>query len=77
VTRLSPRAIGWTALRREYALTAREVDTARLLYGGLRTSDIARELGVSVHTARHHIERLYMKLGVHTRGEAQRLIREF
>jgi DNA-binding CsgD family transcriptional regulator len=76
-TRVSSRVVDWSVLQRTYALTPREVEVAQHLYGGLRASDVANRLGTSARTVHHHIERLYMKLGVHSRGEAQRLIREF
>jgi two-component system NarL family response regulator len=31
---------------------------------------IAQSLGISVHTVRRHIEKIYEKLGVHSRLEA-------
>jgi DNA-binding CsgD family transcriptional regulator len=76
VGRVSPRAVAWPALRRAYTLTAREVDVPRLIYEGVTARESARRLGISEHTVRRHTESLYVKLGVHSRGEAQRLIRE-
>lgn len=76
VSRVSPRPVAWPALRRAYGLTAREIDVARLICDGMRTLEIARRLGISHHTVCRHTERLFDKLGVHSRGEAQRVIRE-
>jgi DNA-binding CsgD family transcriptional regulator len=50
-------------------LTSREAGVARLLAAGLSAKAIASQLGISPHTARHHIERVYTKLGVR-RGKA-------
>ena len=37
---------------------------------GLTYTDIARELNISVHTVRRHIENIYQKLDVHNKSEA-------
>ena len=37
---------------------------------GLTLKEIARALGLSVHTARHHLEHVYEKTGVSTRAGA-------
>lgn len=51
-----------------YGLTDRERQVFALIVSGLITKEIAARLGISSHTARHHIERLYLKLGVRSRG---------
>jgi LuxR family maltose regulon positive regulatory protein len=51
-------------------LTDRELDVLRLLNSPLSSSEIARELYVSVNTVRTHIRNLYAKLGVHRRSDA-------
>jgi DNA-binding CsgD family transcriptional regulator len=51
-------------------LTARERDVASLLAVGHSNKEIATRLGISVHTARHHTERVFTKLGVRTRAAA-------
>lgn len=53
-----------------HGLTARELDVARLLAEGRTNVAIARELGISPHTARHHTQRVLAKLGVHSRAAA-------
>jgi len=55
-------------LARDYQLTRREVDVARLVGAGLRTAEIADQLGISLHTARRHSERVFAKLGVRSRA---------
>lgn len=51
-------------------LTARELDTLRLLARGLPTNEIAATLGISRITARNHVTKLKEKLGVATRLQA-------
>lgn len=57
-------------LRLQFGLTAREADVAKLLEEGCPNLTIARRLGISPHTARHHTQRVLAKLGVHSRSEA-------
>jgi DNA-binding CsgD family transcriptional regulator len=56
-------------------LTPRESEIAQLIASGLPTKTIAASLDISSHTTRHHIERLYKKLGVHTRAGIASLVR--
>jgi LuxR family maltose regulon positive regulatory protein len=51
-------------------LSVRETEVLRLLMTDLPTSEIARELVISVSTVRSHIKHIYSKLGVHSRYEA-------
>jgi DNA-binding CsgD family transcriptional regulator len=53
-----------------YGLTPRESAAATLLARRYSTAEVARTLGISVHTARHHTERVLTKLGVRSRAEA-------
>ena len=54
-------------LREHFGLTAREAQVAlRLAYGDSDT-ELALKLGVSPHTVRHHAERIFQKLDVHSR----------
>ncbi|MCC6784876.1 MAG: helix-turn-helix transcriptional regulator [Planctomycetes bacterium] len=57
-----------------FDLTPRECEVVRLLALGLAIKQVAGRLGVSYHTARHHTERIYAKLGVHGRVEVARAI---
>lgn len=52
------------------ALTPRETDVLALLVAGARAKAIARELGVAPGTVKHHLGRIYLKLGVRSRAEA-------
>lgn len=74
--RTSARTVDRSALRDRHGLTPRELDVAGLVFDGLSTTDIAQQLSISIHTARRHVEQLLKKLGVHSRGAAQRLLRE-
>jgi DNA-binding NarL/FixJ family response regulator len=46
------------------------VEVLRLIAGGLSNPGIARRLGVSPHTARHHVRHVYDKIGVSSRAAA-------
>jgi HD-GYP domain-containing protein (c-di-GMP phosphodiesterase class II)/DNA-binding CsgD family transcriptional regulator len=51
-------------------LTAREVEVLRLAAKGLTTGQIGERLNISVKTADHHIQHVYAKAGVSSRGAA-------
>jgi LuxR family maltose regulon positive regulatory protein len=51
-------------------LSDRERDVLRLLRSALTGPQVARELGMSVHTLRSHTKSIYAKLDVHGRREA-------
>jgi DNA-binding CsgD family transcriptional regulator len=51
-------------------LSAREAEVLRLVAMGKENREIADELGVTVGTVRKHLERVYPKLGVHSRAAA-------
>ncbi len=51
-------------------LTPRERDVLMRLAQGHCPAEIAEELGVSAHTVRTHTNKIFTKLGVHTRLEA-------
>jgi len=48
-------------------LTEREEEVAQLLAAGKSTKEVAAALAISPHTARHHTERVYAKLGLRSR----------
>lgn len=52
------------------ALTRREIQVLRLLVEGASTKAVAERLCISHATARHHIDNIMGKLGVHSRLEA-------
>ena len=51
-------------------LTQRETEILMLLAQGLVAKEIAVQLGISTATARTHIQRIYVKLEVHSKFEA-------
>lgn len=51
-------------------LTAREVEVLRLVAQGLTTKQVADRLVISAKTADSHIQHIYTKIGVSTRGAA-------
>lgn len=51
-------------------LTSRELEVLRCLARGDGTAKLAEALGISIATARNHLDRLMRKLGVHSRLEA-------
>jgi HD-GYP domain-containing protein (c-di-GMP phosphodiesterase class II) len=58
------------AIERPTGLTEREVEVVGLLARGLKTKQIARELGISPKTVDRHIQNSYRKMGVSSRAAA-------
>jgi HD-GYP domain-containing protein (c-di-GMP phosphodiesterase class II) len=52
------------------SLTAREVEVLQLVASGLPNRETARRLSISERTVAHHIQHVYDKIGVSTRGAA-------
>jgi DNA-binding CsgD family transcriptional regulator len=73
--RLRDEAPNHDSIRHRFKLTAREAEVATLLAERRSNADIARALGISVHTARHHTERVLLKLGACKRHDVQRVLR--
>lgn len=61
-------------LQQSYGLTRREVDVAYLLAERKTNAEIAEELYISPHTARHHTERVLEKMGISSREAVASLI---
>jgi DNA-binding NarL/FixJ family response regulator len=59
-----------TATSTGESLTAREREVLELVAAGLPNKTIARELGISEHTAKFHVGSLLAKLGAASRTEA-------
>jgi DNA-binding CsgD family transcriptional regulator len=55
-------------LNDHFQLTRREAEVARCLAAGRSNAEVAAALGVSIHTARHHVERVLRKLRIRTRA---------
>jgi DNA-binding CsgD family transcriptional regulator len=56
-------------LRSRFGLTPRQAEVALLLSRRRSNKEIARELGVTRHTAHRHTEAVLRKLGIHTRKD--------
>ena len=54
-------------LQKRFGFTRREAKVARLIAEGLSNEEVAVELSISPHTARHHTERVLGKLEVKSR----------
>jgi DNA-binding CsgD family transcriptional regulator len=61
-------------LRERFGFSVREAEVAILLAARRTDAEIAKELGISWHTVRSHIERIFELLGCHNRREAARLL---
>jgi DNA-binding NarL/FixJ family response regulator len=70
VERLGDKPLTGRELGARYLLTRREIETAMLVRHGLPTRQIATELGISLNTARRHVERILDKLDVTNRTAA-------
>ena len=68
--RARPPAPAVVQLQTEHGMTPREIEVAMLLIEGCSNRTVAKRLGISPHTARHHTQRVLAKLGVHSRAEA-------
>jgi DNA-binding CsgD family transcriptional regulator len=51
-------------------VTARELDVLRRLAAGDSNGEIARVLGIAVHTVERHTASLYRKIGARGRADA-------
>ena len=67
----------YARLSRYYGLTRREEEVCALLVRGCTIADVERELVVSNGTARNHIQHVYKKLDVHSKGEVQEVVARF
>ncbi|PYR94168.1 MAG: DNA-binding response regulator [Acidobacteria bacterium] len=57
------------AAQRPFGLTEREFDIVIALTGGLSNKEIAQQLGISEETVKHHLTKIYDKVGASTRLE--------
>lgn len=68
VTSSQPLLPSEAMLRQQYGLTTREAEIARYIAEGLTSHAIADRCGLSPHTVRRHTERVFARLGVHSRA---------
>jgi DNA-binding NarL/FixJ family response regulator len=59
-----------TPVRQDSALSPREKEVLELVAKGLLYKEISDQLGISFHTVRQHIGKIYEKLHVHNKTEA-------
>jgi DNA-binding NarL/FixJ family response regulator len=60
----------------EQLLTPRELEVLHAISRGLQNKAIARDLDISLHTVKFHIESVYRKLGARSRTEAIAIARK-
>src|SRR5207248_7989036 len=65
-----PALMGVRGIHPGDPLTAREEEVLALLACGRTNRAIATALGLSVHTVKHHVSHVLIKLGVPNRGSA-------
>jgi DNA-binding NarL/FixJ family response regulator len=70
------RREGNPTLETDEALTPREGQVLALIGQGLSNKEIARELGLSLATVKHHVHRVLNKLKMERRAQAMRRVRE-
>jgi DNA-binding CsgD family transcriptional regulator len=61
-------------VRTRFGLTRKQASVALLLAQRKSNQEIASELFISPHTARHHTERVLTKLGVHARTDVRQAL---
>jgi len=66
----APAPAGGSVDPRFAALTRREVEIMELIGSGVSNADIGARLFLSPKTVKNHINRIYDKVGLHTRSEA-------
>jgi len=60
----------------DLGLSAREIETLKLIAGDLSNQEIADKLFVSINTVKTHLKNIYMKLGVDSRAKAVKKAKE-
>jgi DNA-binding NarL/FixJ family response regulator len=60
---------GAAGVRRNFGLSPREMEVIALIVAGYTNKDLARKLGISENTAKHHLTNIFDKLGVSNRLE--------
>ena len=58
-----------SAMEDQYKLTKRELDVVELLVTGATNKDISNELLIGLSTVKTHLQNVFSKVGVDTRGE--------
>jgi len=63
-------------LRQQYGLTEMEAEVASRLVGGMALAEIGNDLGITIHTVRGHLKRLFAKTATHRQAELLRVLLE-
>jgi DNA-binding CsgD family transcriptional regulator len=61
-------SISRTSLKKTYGLTASELDVVERLVRGLSLRECAADLGISIHTVRTHMKKIFSKCNVRTQA---------
>lgn len=61
-------------IRRQYRLTRKETDILRRVIDGLKNTEIAEDIEVTVQTVKDHLSNIYMKIGVENRVSLMRTL---
>ena len=56
--------------RNDTSLSRREIEILQGIASGSATKELARDLGISAHTVKTHLERIFDKLGANDRAQA-------
>lgn len=68
----------WDGAQRHFGLTRRQRDVLEAFYAtGRSPSELAVDLCLSTHTVRSHLKTAYVKLGVSTRAQLLRALRDW
>lgn len=59
----------WEAVANKFKLTIREVELTQLVCKGLSNPEIAEKLFITDNTVKHHLNKIYKKVGVKSRFE--------
>jgi len=61
-------------IRRQYRLTRKETDILRRVIDGLKNTDIAEDVEITLQTVKDHLSNIYMKIGVENRVSLMRTL---
>ena len=74
--RTTPGRQALEGMAERFHLTPRELAVAQHLAEGRSNQEVARLFGVSIHTARRHVEHILLKLAVHSRAAVGARLRD-
>jgi len=73
---LAARRVPLSAIAERHSLTEREAEILECVLKGSSNAEIAAALSISVGTVKNHVYNVYRKMGVRTRGQLHRYVRE-